>query len=319
MKQHLIKEFLPEDSTRDDHESNRYSIYKNPDPKLRKEIKNFKIDTSKVTLGWPEKEWTILEYEDKEVKCQSGRNIQYFQRSEVNLALKENLEYQRNQKYQPHEYFKKHFGIISHLTKHSGYMSLQKIDMNGAMAKGQLVGMGGNFDPTTVEAYETFYEYKVESRDEEITLSADVSGQMMNIYFDANGDYVNRNYNENLNYYVNEDISPDIVMEYFIRQLKKLGSKLQFANGKYYTPKYCIVPYAYDGENSRDIQFGVQLHPVRPDEKSYKQWRGNVIKLPKKLTEVSSKQLIEDVMSKMPPSIKKMFEGTPIEITSVEL
>lgn len=309
MKQHLIKEFLPKGSDRENHESNRYSIYKNPDPQLREEIKNFKIDSSKVTLGWPEKEWTIAEYEGDEVKCTAGRDVKYFPLEEIKRALQNNLEYQRNQKYFPHNYFKKGFGIISFLSKYEGGMTLKKIDLSDGSSLGKFVGATITMNPTKVECYETFYDYEVRKSDNQLYMRASVSGRLMNLYFNDDGDYVNRNYNENLNYYKCEDISPTIVVEHFMKELKKLSKSFIFGGGKYYTEKYCIKPYGHNAdENHRETEFGVELHPVRPDGITYKQYRGTTYKLPKKIVEVNSDVLIGDVMNRMPSIMKKLLD-----------
>jgi hypothetical protein len=113
MKKHYLKK--GEGTTLLGDKDKGYSVYKNPDSELREKIKNFKPDQAKVTMGWPEKTWDILEWEDKEVKCQSGRNTSYFPIEEIKEALANQEKLERNLKFPAYKHFKDAFGIISNV------------------------------------------------------------------------------------------------------------------------------------------------------------------------------------------------------------
>lgn len=315
MKEYQIKRVLPEGSSYDNH----YTTYRNPDPKLRKEIASFKLPANKVTLGWPEKEWTILEYEDKEVKCQSGRNISYFPIEDVKEALENNLKYERNQKYQPHNYFKKHFGVISKVDKHEKSMTVNRIDLVAAHPVGNLVGLYQPLDPTTVEFYWNFYKAELTWWDEQIKLEVSNHGSSLNIWFDENGDYVNRDYNENLNNFKNEDVDLNKVLDHLHKNLiKSYGKELMHLNGKYYTPSECLVPYVWEGHDQSPA-FGINIYKTEDKGKTYKKWREKAIKRPKKLEPVGIDHLWNKVMEIMPKSYRDILAGVEVEADGVEL
>jgi len=313
MKKHLIRE------TKEKDEEERYSTYKNPDAKLRKEIASFKLPCNKVTLGWPEKEWTILEYEKDEVKCRSGRNTNYFPIDEVKEALEENLKYERNQKYQPHKYFKKHFGIVSKIYKHQKSLSINMLDMTDAATVGSLVGMKDLLDPTGVEFYGYFYNIQLDWREDSIKLKVSRHASSMNIWFDENGDYVNRDYNQNLNEFKNEEADLKMVLAYWRKNLiKSYGKEIEHLNGKYYIKDECLVPYIYD-DGDRDPIFGIDIYKSEDKGKTYKKWREKSIKKPKKTEWVNIDHLWNKLMEIMPTNYRDILNGIEVEADGVEL
>ncbi len=306
MKKYLAGKLSKENIIGD---SNNYSIYTNPDEKLRAEIASFNIPTDVITLGWPEKEWKIIGYEEDEVKCQSGRNISYFPKKEIEQALSSNLEEKRNQKYQAYNYFKNAFGIISFFYDEKGYMKLRKIDLQSAFSTLDMVtpGVTNKVNTMSVQFYNNFYEYELS----DIELTYREMGCTLNLYFNSDGDYVNRDYNENLNQYKCEDISPKILYESFKNKILKIG-KLQHCKGKYYTDKYCFIPYFY--EERGEFKLGVEKVPVRDDKKSYQEYSGQPIyKRPAKTDEVNSSHLWETILKLMPDEFALAFEINKVE------
>ena len=315
MKEFQIKRVLPEGSTY----NNYYTTYRNPNAKLRKEIASFKLPENTVTLGWPEKTWKILEYENREVKCQSGRNINYFTVEEVREALDSNLTYERNQKYQPHKYFKQHFGIISKVYKDKKSIHIEKWDMVDALNTGALVGAYQPLDPTTVEFYGNHYRVELTWYDDNIKLKASKHGSSLNMWFDENGDYVNRDYNENLNEFKNEDVDLKQVLDHWHKNLiKTYGREIEHLNGKYYFKDECLVPYVYDNDDS-DPEFGIEIYKSEDKGKTYKKWRSKAIKKPKKTEWVNIEHLWNKLMEIMPKQYRNVLEGIEVEADGVEL
>lgn len=312
MKKHLIHQTKRKDASYND----TYTTYRNPDEILRKEIQNFKIDETKLKIGWPEKEWNIVAYENDEVKCQLGKNINYFPLDEVKKAQRDIRKYQINQKYQPYKYFKEHFGIISelHRDKEQGGVYLKRIDIQNGISKGALIGLIDlGIDPTVVEFYGDHHEYDFRCYGDEIELEVrPYRGSSMNLYFNEDGDYVNRDYNVDLNRYVQKDISPDVVLKAFEEKILSLG-KLQFSRGKYFSKKFCYIPFAYNEENgSRNIKCGVELIPAN-GENVYKKYRVSAIKLPKKLETKTGEDLLIHLKTIMPQNMKEAFGITTTE------
>lgn len=315
MKEYQIKRVLPEGSTY----NNYYTTYRNPDPKLRKEIASFKLPDNKVTLGWPEKEWTIVEYEKDEVKCQSGRNTNYFPIDEVKEALERNLNYKRNQKYQPHKYFKEHFGIISKVYKDKKSLYIQVLDMTDAATIGGFVGIDKSLDPTGVEFYGYFYDVNLEWYDDSIKFNVSKHASSMNIWFNEDGDYVNRDYNQNLNEFKNEGADLKSVLEHWRKNLIKVyGKEIEHLNGKYFINDQCLVPYVYDN-GDRSPEFGIEIYKSEDKGKTYKKWRSLSIKKPKKTEWVNGDHLWNKLMEMMPKQFRNVLEGIEIEADGVEL
>ena len=77
MKKHYLKK--GGGTTLLGHKDTGYSVYKNPDDKLREEIKNFKGDQTKVTLGWPEKNGTLLSGRKKKLSVKAAEMLATFQ------------------------------------------------------------------------------------------------------------------------------------------------------------------------------------------------------------------------------------------------
>jgi len=289
--------------------SNDHSIFQNPNAELRKQIADFKIDATEVEMGWPSKKWKIIEWEGDEAKCQEGRNTSYFKRSEIEEALKDKLEYARNQAFKACDYFKNAFGVISAMTP--ARTQLKKIDLQGANDfMGRAVGISRELNPLVVEGYETFYEFNI-STYKGVSISATVSAQMLKLHFNADGDYVNRDYNEDLLEYECKDISPMIIFEEFEKSILALGD-LEYCKGKYYSDKNCYIPYY--GEIRGDLTLGVEIVPIRYDNKSYQHSSGDTIyKKPAVLEKKTSQDLLDTIKSKMPKEFFDLFESKTLQ------
>ena len=96
-----------------------------------------------------------------------------------------------------------------------------------------------------------------------------------------------------------------ILFENFEMSIKKLEG-LQYSRGKYYTDKFCYIPYY--NELRGDLELGIEIVPVRYDGKSYQKHSGYPIyKKPAKLEPKTSEDLLEDVKSLMTPKFKSLF------------
>lgn len=288
-----------------------HSVFKNPNAELKAKIAAFKINMDEVEMGWPEKMWKIVGWEGDEAKCKEGKNTSYFTRKEINEALSNKLEYERNQAFQAFEYFKEAFGVISWLQKNKGCMHLRKIDLeNSNDFIGRMVGVPQRkINPLRVEGYETFFDYELSDYNG-IELKVGVSGRMLSLFFNENGDYVNRDYNEDMTYYECKDIHPSVVFEGFEKRILALG-KLKHSKGKYYTDKFCFIPYFY--EERGDLKLGVQMIPARDDGKSYQENSGcTIYKKPAKLEDSSAVDLLKMIKSKMSTQFSDLFKGKPL-------
>jgi hypothetical protein len=178
-----------------------YTIFENPNKELKEKIKNFTTSNDTVEMGWPTVKWKIDEWESDEVKCSKDRNIHYFPRKDVEKSLIEQLKVQLNKKFPANKYFTKIFGVVSNLQKYKGELySLHKINM------GSNIGIGfGNEDvnSTDVNFYEGFFEIRFKDT---YILKVEKHCGSLCLYFNKDGDFVNRDYNEKLQEYECQDI-----------------------------------------------------------------------------------------------------------------
>ena len=295
-----------------------YTTFSNPDKKLKKQIADFKIDANKVTMGWPSKVWDIIEYEKDEVKCQNGRNVQFFLKKEVAEALNNELERERNNAYPAFKYFKNCFGVISELfeNKKEGWGNLKIIDLRNCNDfLGAAIGMKRTtVDTMEVQGYETFYTYQI-SPYKGLGMEISVGGRMLNLHFDPAGNFVNRDYNENFNEFECEAISPTVIMEIFRKSFYKILKKnteeplLYGTGGKYFTDEFCIIPYS-NGHG----EFGFEMVPLRYDKKSYQHNSGDTIyKKPTKVQFRTLDELYNDLLSRLSPLEKCLLSDNYAE------
>ena len=304
MKQHLIKTFRANGSSYDD-----YSIFKNPLEELKKEIANFKIKRNTVTLGWPAVKWTIESHEpdtDGDIKCINGKNIHYFPKSEVDEALEEQLKEARNKKYEAFNYFTEAFGIVAQINDYQ----LKIINLKNMFDMGKALGFeGGHSNTTRVEFYGGFYDYKLESYAYD-GISMASYGESMNLYFNEDGDFVNRDYNQKLIDYECRDIKPSEFVEVFKNSLRKEYKDVIFEEikGKYYSDKVLLIPFQYDkDEDNRDSAFGFYTYPKHEYLKdTYKIYGESAKKKPKA---EGVKITIDEIIDKLLDSLSVELKG----------
>ncbi len=284
-----------------------YSIFENTNEELRTKIKNFKIDKSKVTLGWPERTWNVSELEGEEYKCTDGKNVQFFPIAKVEKAWEDMHQYSLNQEYPPYKYFKSCFGKLSSTFKDERHYSLKKIDLKEdeqhSIGKGEL-------DPTKVEFYWSFDRYSVYESNDYIEIEATIQrGSSLNLFFNNDGNFVNRDYNENLIDYKIKDVPPSTVLDQLKKMLNNIEGNIEECKGKFYTNKFCYVPYCYyDEADPNTIKLGFDKIPAEDKEgMSYKAYRVPRIKKPKTRNDSNSEAMFQTIIDKFPTIYKEIF------------
>lgn len=265
-----------------------YSVYKNPDAELREKIKNFKPDQTKVKLGWPEKTWNIIEWEEKEVKCQEGRNTYYFPISEVKEALKDEEEYKRNIKFKAYEHFKNAFGIVSCVRDWGYGKKVFILDLQS-----RVKFPGDRYNPTSVEHYN--FEYGAELKTyNEISVELSKGCTSMSIYFNENGDYMNRDLNMNLNDYECKEVNLGLVLEELRDKLLAYGEVSVF-RGVYCAGdnKLTFFTKREDHELRNEFKIGYYIEKAKAK--------------PKKVEMVSASVMWDEVVKNIPEDVFKIF------------
>jgi hypothetical protein len=284
-----------------------YSIYKNPNEDLKKAIQNFKSDETTVEMDWPPQIWKIDAYEGDEVKCSYKKNVKYFPIEEVKEALEEQHLSKLNEQFPPEKYFKECFGVITSTYSDKDSYTLHRLDLVAGAGL-----LGGKIDnATSVNWYGNQDTFEIWSQEDEIKFEARVEGgSTMNLYFNTDGDFVNRDYNENLDEFKNKDIHPSIALEHFKKMLfLKIKGRLQHHNGKFYTNKFCYIPFCYKEEDDPNkIEFGVEIIPARDKEgMSFKAYGQPAIKRPKNTESKTVEDLYTHIVGQLTPKFVEVF------------
>lgn len=277
--------------------SNTFTVYRNPNEELRQQISSFNVDRS-FFEEWNGTRWEIGEAEDGEIRCTSGKNVKYFSHEEVDIFLEEKAEHERNQKFPAYKYFKDCFGVISNIVEYENYpWRLRIIDLIDAS---RFLSDDREIDTTGVNFYFNFFNYEFKG----LGLDVRPSGNSLALFFTKDGDFINRDYNENLSYFTNEVISPTRMLETLKNKImEKTQGKLERSKGKFFMDDCCIIPYNYAKEpDSKSIEFGVEIIPIRSDGKSYQLYSGYPIhKKPANVETSNFQELWEIVMNSLTP------------------
>jgi hypothetical protein len=294
MKQHELRK----------EKEGNYTVYRNLNETLKSEIANFKVDTSTVSLGWPPVEWTIEEQDGNEFKCVSGRDVKYINVNEVQEAIDEKLNTERNKKFQAYQYFTETFGIISNFQEYQGKpYNLSILDIKSATDMGALVGMQRDLDTTSVNFYSSEFRYQFETYNA-LGIEMSVVGTSMCLYFTPEGNFINRDYNVDLSSYESKIISPTIILEHLKSEIfKKVGNTGVVRKGnKFFTESNCFIIYNKMENEKQELDFGVEVIPVRGDGKSYQIHSGYTIhKRPEKADQSSPEELWAELEKSLTP------------------
>ncbi len=286
-------------------QNGNYTVFQNPNPVLKQEISEFVHLSETVNMGWPPETWRIVETVDDEYKCiseKNGKDTKYFKISDINERQQKELEINRNNKFQAYNYFTDCFGIIS---KYQEYKErpyhLSILNITSAISTASIVGIDRPLDTMGVDFYRHEFVYSFETYNC-LGIKVDIRGTSMCLYFTPEGDFINRDYNVDLSNYERKIVSPSIMLDELKFQIYKItkDKKIEFKAGKFYTSDYCFIPYNnMDNEDEcKDLEFGIQVIPVRSDKTSYQIDPGYKIhKKPAKVDESSIDVLWETVFN----------------------
>jgi len=310
MKQHLINKEVAEDS-------DGYSIYANPNKELKQEIIDFVANyaPTEVTIGWPPKKWEIIEKDGADYKLQSGRDTKYVSVIEVEEAKADGLKAAVNETFITGKYFHECFGTLYYYKECDTSPSLHIInitdvvDITDTTKFPNSMMAGTKFTNNDLNCYQSDVEYKMETYNE-ITMKVRPGVCGMFFSFTNDGDFRNRNYNKNLNYFNNTVIDPQIMLENFKNMIRtSIGNKLVVKGLKgnnYFTDNMLYIPYFVDDRG--DYKFGVEMIKSRADGISYQECSGYTIyKKPSKTVDVTVDELINHIMSLIPVEVMNFF------------
>lgn len=279
-------------------EKNAYSIYENPNEELKKKIQSFTIDKTRVEVGFPAKEWEIVEYEGEEVKCKQGKNIHYFTKKEIEEALDYKFKFELNKTFLAYKYFRETYGIISQVREYNGELyGLTVLDLQGPI---NLFREDADFNTLTVESYGPFCEFDIKHYEGFIIEESNGYYKSMNLYFNKEGDYVNRNYNENLDTYQSGDAPYRVVFNALADYISKFR-ELKYFRGNYYVAGKKIKLFFREDERSENYY-----------KRRYGFYELKSKSIPKKAENRTCEDLLNDIVALFPEDLLAKFELEPL-------
>lgn len=255
--------------------NNTHSMYKNQNENLVKEIVEF---ANRIKIP---KRYDILTSS---------------QQSEYDNKLKI-----LNQKFDASKHFIEDFGIVYH--HDSSYQHLQYLYILAHEYRESFFGSGADSDFTRPAPHFNFSTFSTRTCNGELTFVIHRGGKIMCLYFDEIGNYLNRDYNINLNYFNQVAVSPTLILNDYKEYLKKcFGNIIEYDGKKFYTDKYCF--YSSIGSES----FGFNYKYVRDCGDGYQNYKGEkIIRKPKK-TELKDFDFVwEYLMNLVPTHFKTLL------------
>jgi len=139
------------------------------------------------------------------------------------------------------------------------------------------------------------------------------SGNSINLFFNKDGDFVNRNYNEHIAEYEARDIDPKVVFDAFkeaVLALDKENLEGLEKGVKFFSDKYCFTPYVF-AEPGYKVVIGIDAIPSKPYEKGvYKEYRKPVIykPTPARCVKKSAQEMLNIIADQLPEEYEYLKE-----------
>jgi hypothetical protein len=240
-----------------------HSIYENPNPDLIAEIKKFKSDY-----------------------------VSMFLTSNPKL-LKLNL------KFDAAKHFKEYFGLLYEYNPNNPtYLNI--LDLK---SRHNFFGEGETADYTRPAVYFNLIEYAIRDTYDNFKFYIRCDGTTMGLFFDDFGNFVNRDYNLNLNKYSQTVISPTVILDKYKNDARlKFGESFEFAKNAYYSKDYRIVPYCSEHD------FGFSIQKKRFDADGYQNHKGEKIyRITTQTVTKTFDELWEHLMTLLPSNFKTLL------------
>jgi len=202
-----------------------------------------------------------------------------------------------NLKFDASKHFKSDFGIFYKKSKNS----LQILDL---VERHNFFGSGADSNYTRPSVHFNFAEFSITNRNDEMLLNLSIGGKLICLYFDENGNYVNRDYNINLDEFSQVVTQPLVILEKFKKILKtKFGNSFEFFKNIFYTSDYCIIPCV----NSDSFGFAIKNNRVGRND--YQNYKGDTIyKKPAKTECKNFEDLWEYLLNILPENFKTSMQ-----------
>lgn len=256
--------------------SDVWSIFENRDAELKRKILEFPaLDEFE---DWPRTKWKIHSYEGDEVKCVSGKNVKYFNKTDIEERLAHERTEKLGETFDPVKSFFEQFGSVHDVQTHKekDWFVYTVKTLTGGFLPGH---EGGLSRMGCVNEQERTLNCTKNG----ITLKFHDVGVMSFLEFLPNGDFINREYNIPLQRYTQK--APDFskMLEMLKKAVKDLGP-LEYSEKtkKFYNQSFCYVPsftkqIAEGRQDPYDMEFELLGIPKRHGKDDYQQYSGDTI------------------------------------------
>ena len=302
MKNLLIKKYN-ENKEQDFYGYTEYSL---PDKELRNSIIEYvkTIDlTSFELLNFNRGKWSIIQFrEDGKVKCSNeDEEVKLFDKSMIDTFLKEKILDSIEKKFPISENFIKTFGKLYWVNEINNSESYKTIDLKILEINKTIDLFASNASNVRVFEKVTRIEYwntKEYTNTTELGIKVESYGHMMSLYFNKDGNLMNRDYNEDLDDYTNTPYDPKKLLELFYNDILSLGD-LEYSakSNNYFIPGYCLT---IDLLESSII---INKIPVRNDNQ--KSYGDKIIKKPKILKKITAQEFLSTIKTYFTDSMKE--------------
>jgi hypothetical protein len=281
-------EYVKTEGTTD---SNSWSTFLNKNPTLVDAIVNYKHPTTFTLLNT---EWTIAEYEEEEVKCTSGRNVQYFPKSDIDDILNDRKKAALSKMYNPISEMLTQFGTLYNVSGGSDgineYLTVKTVILDDISFP-----EGSMWRANEMIRYRDF-EYRDSTR--EISLKFSDYWQVCFVEYDNDGNFVCRDYNIKFKDYTQETAAFSDIIRKFNQAILNLGP-LSVQGTSFYNKDFFFKAWLNcvwrDGQCS-EFEITIEKIPVRSDGYSYQKYRGETIyKVPQQSVIVEPSEVLATI------------------------
>lgn len=299
-------------------DSNTHHIFENPNAELKKQIQDYLTNykSKEIKMGWPSKTYTVGELEGDEYRCTEGKNVTYFNKKEVEENLEEQKLYDMNLQFNVFHHFADIFGTISHANVVKGRAKIETLIPNYEKLNG--FSMDGSYHPKSLAFFGDYYEREFsyssyyDRYELKITKGPSVAG--INMFFNKEGNIVNRDYNFKL-----QDFEPGIYDA--SSQIEELLNELAAHGDMEYVDKtkrlfgkdiaICLYCPDDDDDDDNEIRFSAVIYKRRKhsEDISYRNDNNHkkVIKKPTKTEKLTSEQVKIKILQFIPEDFLKKF------------
>lgn len=295
MKQHLIKKHNS-DKEADEYGYTEFTV---PDKEIHNAIlEHVKTIDTKTFKGdfFEEGDWTIVEDKGDKFKCtNTDGEVKNMRKSTVEIYLREKVLESIEEKFPVTEFFPKIYGKLFYRHEEKGYISVSTLDLKGC---NDFLSGG----PSSVRGFEETQNMSIRiEKNSYISLTARKSGETMSVYFNANGNLMNRDYNLDMTLYEQGDYDPKEIVDVFFDTLRSIGDvEANSKNLIFFVQGFAI-------ELEYDDNLVLKWTPATGAD-TYKRSGYKAIKKPKTTQKLTSDEFVELIKNSIPDSMKEVLK-----------